>query len=212
MYITGDELESDIRLTVQNIEHSFDGLVEFVEYIAIPSFGSNIILRFDYVGKDEICIDKLNALEVEMRRQTKDRYLVNMMGAVYKNCGLQPEKLNATLTSINAVSEIPVSVCHYHKAGLERDTETIIGLFQLPLDTLIWEMQVGKDDILVLALSDDEKELTRFSEKESNINGKKVKLRCSYNNGSFAGLMKAVATAYQRKVSICQVLLDYAAH
>jgi hypothetical protein len=211
VYITSNELKHNIRQAIQSIEYSVNGLVEFVEYIAKPDVGSNIILRFDYIGKYKMCIGMLNDLEVKMRQFTKDRYLVNMMGTVCRDCGLQLEKLNKTLISIDAVSEILIPICDYHKARLDEDIETVIRSFQLPPDTLIWEMQINKDDILILALSNDERNLSQFSKKELNIDGEKVKLCCLYNDGSFAGLMKATAIAYHQKVSICQVLLDYTA-
>ena len=59
MYILNPILHSEINAAVLRVKRQLPQL-EFDEFIAIPAFGSNIILRFDYTGNDKITLDALD--------------------------------------------------------------------------------------------------------------------------------------------------------
>lgn len=50
MYITSEPLIRDIACTAQNVVQGLERQICFDEYIAMPSFGANVILRFRYTG------------------------------------------------------------------------------------------------------------------------------------------------------------------
>lgn len=153
MYITSETLIQDIACTVQNVVQGLDSQICFDEYIAMPSFGANIILRFRYTGNAPVNLALLNAIETKMRKVAGDRYLVNLDGAAYKACGLTYSCLPATLKAIHTRADCPIPHCNFHASGLENDQQRICRLFQLPANTPLWEIQVNGDNLLVLALN-----------------------------------------------------------
>ena len=59
MYITSEPLIRDIACTAQNVVQGLERQICFDEYIAMPSFGANVILRFRYTGTAQ-SIDKVS--------------------------------------------------------------------------------------------------------------------------------------------------------
>lgn len=208
MYITSETLIQDIACTVQNVVQGLDSQICFDEYIAMPSFGANIILRFRYTGNAPVNLALLNAIETKMRKVAGDRYLVNLDGAAYKACGLTYSCLPATLKAIHTRADCPIPHCNFHASGLENDQQRICRLFQLPANTPLWEIQVNGDNLLVLALNAHDDAPAR---KSIRADGKQIQLLFLKDDGSHIGMMKAVCLAYQQSVSICQVLIEYQA-
>ena len=153
MYITSEPLVRDIARTAQNVVQELERQICFDEYIAMPSFGANVILRFRYTGTAPVNLALLNAMETKMRKAAGARYLVNLDGAAYKACGLIYDRLPATLKAIHARADCPIPHCRFHADGLENDWQRICRLFQLPSNTPLWEIQANGNRLLALALS-----------------------------------------------------------
>ena len=106
MYIASEPLVRDIARTAQNVVQELERQICFDEYIAMPSFGANIILRFRYTGTAPVNLALLNAMETKMRKAAGARYLVNLDGAAYKACGLIYDRLPATLKATAASTQM----------------------------------------------------------------------------------------------------------
>lgn len=208
MYITSEPLVRDIACTAQNVVQELERQICFDEYIAMPSFGANIILRFRYTGTAPVNLALLNAMETKMRKAAGARYLVNLDGAAYKACGLIYDRLPATLKAIHARVDGPIPHCRFHADGLENDRQRICRLFQLPSNTPLWEIQANGNRLLALALSAHDGAPVRES---ICTDGKQIQCLFLKDDGSHTGMMKALCLAYRQNVSICQVLMEYQA-
>jgi len=209
MYITNQELVNDIKLTVERVELRFNGLFKFDEYIAIPYYGTNIILRFSYVGNENISLPELDELEERLRKIVGDRYFANLMGTVYQTQGLNYANLKSITQQIDSLYDIEIFSNSFHKTGLNNDCSQIKSLFSLVETPKIWEIQVNNDEILILALNNGD---TIIKDNETEvITGEDRKMRLVFveNDNSYRGLMKTVMLAISQKVSMCHILLDY---
>lgn len=209
MYITSQELINDIKSTAERIELAFGGLLKFNEYIAIPCYGTNIILRFSYIGNDNINLQELDELEESLRKTVGERYFANLMGTVYQKQGLNYDNLKPTTQKIDSLVDMEITTNYFHKTGLNNDCVQIKTLFNLIETPNIWEIQVNTDEILILALCSGEKPLQDNELKGIDGESRKIKLVFVEDDNSYRGLMKTVMLAISQKVSMCHVLLDY---
>jgi len=209
MYITSQVLINDITLTAERVELMYSGILKFDEYIAIPCYGANIILRFSYVGNENISLPELDELEENLRKTVGDRYFANLMGTVYQKQGLDYANIKSIMQKIDSLFDIEIHSNHYHKNGLDNDCAQIKSLFNLIETPRIWEMQVNKDEILILALCSGEKPSQVNELKVIDGEGRKMKLDFVNDDNSYRGLMKTLMLAISQKVSMCHILLDY---
>lgn len=209
MYVTSQELIDNINLTAERVELIFEGLLKFSEYIAIPCYGTNIILRFSYVGNENISLPDLDELEVALRKTVGDRYFANLMGTVYQKQGLDYANIKSITQKIDSIFDMEIYANDFHKTGLNNDCAQIKSLFNLIETPNIWEIQVNTDEILILALCSGEKPLQDNELKGIDGESKKIKLVFVEDDNSYRGLMKIVMLAISQKVSMCHVLLDY---
>jgi len=209
MYATSQELLNDIKMTEERVESLFGGRLKFEEYIAIPCYGSNIILRFSYVGSENISLPELDELEEDLRKTVGDRYFSNLMGTVYQKQGLNYENLKLTTQKIDSLVDIEITANHFHKAELDNDCAQIKSLFNLTETPNIWEIQVNDDEIIVLVLYSGEKPAQDNEIKAIDEESRKIKLVFIEDDSSYRGLMKTAMLAVSQKVSMCHILLDY---
>jgi len=209
MYITSQVLINDITLTAERVELMYSGILKFDEYIAIPCYGANIILRFSYVGNENISLPELDELEENLRKTVGDRYFANLMGTVYQKQGLDYANIKSIAQKIDSLFDIEIHSNHFHKNGLDNDCAQIKSLFHLIETPRIWEMQVNKDEILVLALYCGERPLKDCEVEIIEEENRTVKLVFVKDDNSYRGLMKTLMLAVSQKVSMCHILLDY---
>jgi len=207
MYIFSDELLSKIHAAIARVKSILPEL-EFDEYIAIPDFGANIILRFEYAGKDKITLYTLDSTETKLREAVGKDFMANLMGNASRQCGVDFSRLNEILIRIDANESTSIRTSEAHRDGLASDSAAVRNLFSLPDHFPLWEIQANPEGLLVLALHSSD-EQPPFSDKESSINGQSMRVHFLPDDGSFRGLMKAAAIAAERKISITHVLLDY---
>lgn len=210
MYILNPILHSEINAAVLRVKRQLPQL-EFDEFIAIPAFGSNIILRFDYTGNDKITLDALDSIETKLREIVGDDFMANLMGDASRQCGVDFSQLNDILIRIDGNESASIRTCASHREGLNADCAAIRRLFDLPDRFPIWEIQHNPEGLLVLALHPTN-EQPPFADKESELDGHPVRMHFLPDDGSFRGLMKAAAIASKNSVSITHVLLDHSAN
>lgn len=209
MYILSSELQSCLRAAIERAESVLPEL-KFDEYIAIPAFGANVILRFEYVGKDTLTLDALDALEDKLRKAVGPDFMANLMGDASRQCGLDFSRLSEILVRVDGSASVPVRACETHRTGLDADSQIIREHFGLPERYPFWEIQVDTDGLLVIALH-PQGEQPPFTKRESILEGRRVRIRFMPDDGSFRGLMKAAAIASERHVSITRILTEHSA-
>lgn len=96
MYCLSDELLGNIKKISQEIYEKTKGVVSYEEYIVLPYYGGNIILRFD-LKKEKVTLDELDRYEALMYEIVKDDFLIDFMGDVYKKVGLDISHLDEYL-------------------------------------------------------------------------------------------------------------------
>ncbi len=207
MYILSNELLTKIHAAIDRVKSTLPEL-EFDEYIAIPAFGANIILRFEYVGGETLTLERLDALESRLRGLVGEDFMANLMGDVSRQCGVDFSRLNEILVRIDVNSSASVRTCDAHSDGFASDSAAVRRLFDLSDRFPLWEIQANPEGLLVLALHSPD-EQPPFADKESTLDGQPVRVHFLPDDGSFRGLMKAAALAAERNVSITHVLLDY---
>ena len=207
MYVLSEALQSRIRVAIDRVKAALPAL-EFDETIAIPDFGANVILRFDYVGAEPLDLKSLDALEARLRELVGGDFMANLMGDAARQCGVDFSRLSEILCRIDEASSAEVPVCGTHRAGMETDCAAIRHLFDLPDRYPLWEIQLNPEGLLALALHPAD-EQPPFADRESTIDSSPIRVHFLPDDGSFRGLMKAAALADERGVSITHVLLDF---
>lgn len=206
MYMLSPSLTGEIQSAVARVRDILPDL-EFDEYIAIPDFGANIILRFEYAGDEAITLGTLDAMESRLREQVGGDFMVNLMGDASRQCGLDFSRLGEILIRIDGNESASVRICDAHRDGLAADCAAIRRAFDLSDRFPIWEIQVNPEELLVLALHSPD-EPPPFSDRESMLDGHPVRVHFLPDDVSFRGLMKAAALAAEKNVSITHVLLE----
>lgn len=207
MYILSQSLADEIKSAIAHAKEYLPEL-EFDEFIAIPAFGANIILRFEYVGSEPMTLERLDSLETRLRGLVGEDFMANLMGDASRQCGLDLSRLNEILIRIDADSSASIPICAEHHDGLVADCAAIRAHFGLSESVPIWEIQVNPEDLLVLALH-PAGEQPPFADKTSKLSGQPVRVHFLPDDGSFRGLMKAAAMAVEAGVSITHVLTDF---
>ena len=207
MYILGQSLHDKIQSAIARVRNSLPEL-EFNEFIAIPAYGTNVILRFEYIGKEPLSLESLDELESRLRERVGEDFIANLMGDVSRQCGVDFSRLNEILIRIDESSSASIRTCEAHSDGLTSDCADIRRLFGLPDRFPIWEIQDNPGGLLILALHAPD-EQPPFIDRESTLDGHPVRVRFLPDDGSFRSLKKATSLAHENGTSITSVLLDY---
>ena len=186
-----NELVNRLREKMPVISH---GLFSLEEYILLPYYGGNVMLRFDITRPAEG--SGLDALERELYRLLPEGVFADFMGEVYREAGMDivgfPEKL-AACAERYLDEEIPVSP---FADEVNAEAERLLALAGLPLDLPVWEIQPDEDETALLILSDRQEVLKRFEADGRRYTVLAVdKLPCE-------GLMKAAAAAKRLGISL----------
>ena len=175
------------------------GLFCLEEYILLPYFGGNVILRFDLMSEG-VTADVLDALERELYTLLPDGFLVDFMGEVYKRAGMSfdgfPERLSFLANELRD-EEIPVSpFCEEVRAKARR----LLALCGLPEDAPVWEVQPGEDETVILLLGENDRLIKEFErDGRRYVVAETERIPCE-------GLMKAVSAARRTGVSLMRYI------
>lgn len=206
MYVLSNSLISEINSAIQRVKNSFSNL-EFDEYIALPDFSGNIILRFEYTGKDAVTLETLDTIETGLREIVGADFMANLMGEVSRQCGVDFSQLNETLIRIDANESVSIRACKAHCEALASDCATIRRVFDIPDRYPIWEIQNNPEGLMVLALH-PANEQPPFTDRENEIDNHSVRVHFLPDDYSFRGLMKTASIAQENGMSITHVLLN----
>ena len=170
------------------------GLFELEEYILLPHYGGNVMLRFR-LNSGNVTKDGLDGLEKELYSLVPDGFLADFMGEVYRKagCGFDrfEEKLIACAERYREVVVPESPFCEEVRSEAAR----VLAICGLPADARVWEIQPDEDGTAVLILGEENGKL-----KEVQADGISYEV-LSVRETPCEGLMKAAVFA--REKGIC---------
>lgn len=196
MYIESEELNQRIRQLTDQISELTHQEVVFEEFIAIPFYGGNIILRFT-LKKEVYTLDDLDRYEKLMYEVVRDEFLIDFMGSVYRQAGVDYSELENKLLSFKDQYQdvaIPDSV---QKEKILEDTRYLLEKCELPLDSKVWEIQV--EDPMPLILLGNTNQLVK---RVGNIEVMETK------QDACLGLMRATMYAKAHHISLGRMISE----
>lgn len=207
MYMLSPSLAGEIQSAIARVKENLPELA-FDEFIVVPAYGTNVILRFEYTGKEILSLDALDALETRLRECVGADFMANLMGNISRQCGVDFSRLGEILVRIDADSSASIRTCETHLEVLTTDCAAIRAYFGLSDDVPVWEIQANPDGLLILALHAAD-EQPPFTDNESTLEGCPVRVHFLPDDGSYCSLMKAAALAQEQNMSITHALLDF---
>lgn len=198
MFINSEQLKNRIKIVVDEISLKSNGKISFEEYISLPYYGS-IILRFNLNDSDYTVAD-LDRYEAIMYECTKDEFLIDFMGEVYRSIGIdyrRMDRLFAGCLDCYGGEELKKSS---HATMIEDDAKELLERCGLSSDFPVWEVQI-EDEIQLLILGDKNEKVGQFCKDGLTINV------CRIESKPCEGLVAAVFYAKRNNISLASALL-----
>ena len=197
MFIESDELIARINALSEQIFEQTHHNVVYEEYIAIPFFGGNIILRFN-MNTNTYTLDDLDYYETIMNRIVGNEFLIDFMGDVYRNAGVDYTNIEAKFRDFNVKYQyitIPDSV---YSTRVCADAQYLLGKCGLPDNTPVWEIQV-EHPMPLLILGNSHRLIKRIDDIEV----------IETEREPCEGLIKATFYAKKKGISLGRMMKDY---
>ncbi len=197
LFIESDELITRINALSDIIFEQTHHHVVFEEFIAIPFYGGNIILRFNLNTKN-YTLDDLDHYEAIMNRIVGNEFLVDFMGDVYRSSGVDFTNIEAKYRAFSVKYQyiaIPESV---YSTRVHEDAQYLLGLCGLPENTPVWEIQV-EHPMPLLILGNSHRLLKKIDDIEVIETAREP---CE-------GLIKAAIYAKEQGISLGRMIKDY---
>ena len=177
------------------------GKFELEEYVLLPHYGGNVMLRFGLM-RESVTAKELDALERELYSLLPEGFFADFMGEVYRRAGVSYEGLEERLIRCADVfreEKIPVSP---FSEEVKAEAKRLLRLFGLPEDTPVWEIQPDEEETALLILGDENAKI-----KEVQSDGMKYEV-ISVRKAPCEGLMRAAVYARERGVSLMRAVCN----
>lgn len=176
-----------------------DGLFELEEYILLPHYGGNIMLRFG-LNRENEAMDELDGLERRLYSLIPDGFLADFMGDVYRMAGMSFDGLSERLVRCAEIyAGEPVTESRF-APEVRAEVAELLEKCGLPADSAVWEVQPDADGTAILLLGDRNaviKELTAEGRKITVLTAEKL---------SCEGLMRAAIFARRTGISLMRAV------
>ena len=176
-----------------------DGLFELEEYILLPHYGGNIMLRFG-LNREDVRMDELDGLEGRLYSLIPDGFLADFMGDVYRRAGMSFDCLSERLVRCAEIYAGEPILESRFAAEVRAEAAELLEKCGLPADSAVWEIQPDADGTAILLLGDRNsviKELTAEGRKFTVLTAEK--LPCE-------GLMRAAMFARRKGISLMSAI------
>lgn len=199
MFVTSEALMKRIRDVSAEVFKDSNGAVSFEEYIALPYYG-RICLRFN-LNLPDFSVEDLDYYEQMIYRIVKDEFIIDFMGDVYRQVGVDYRQFDAILENlaVKFQSEV-VADCGYARE-IREDAKYLLNLCDMNESLEVWEIQ-PEEEILLLILGDDQKQLGTFYADGMVIHVIETNKRLC------EGLTKAVEYAKRNGISLVRTFLE----
>lgn len=198
MFINSEQLKNRIQLVVDEISLKSNGKIVFEEYISLPDYGC-IILRFN-LNDSGYTVTDLDRYEAMMYDCAKDEFLIDFMGEVYRNIGIDYRRMDSLFAGcLDRYGGEKLQKSTY-AAMIEDDAKELLRLCRLSGNLPVWEIQI-EDEIQLLLLGNKNEKVGQFCENGLTINVYRIESKpCE-------GLVAAVFYAKRNNISLASTLL-----
>ena len=199
MFITSKQFKDRVQIVSDEIAQRSGGKVTIEEYIALPYYG-HVILRFN-LNENYYTVADLDRYESMMYECVGDEFLIDFMGNVYRDIGIDYSKIEKLFSDcVNFCKDEPLSKSSCSDM-IENDAKHLLALCDLPINLPVWEIQI-EEEIQLLLLGDSNKPLGNYEKDGMNINV------CQVEAKTCEGLVLAAFHAKRRGVSLANVLIN----
>lgn len=177
------------------------GVFYLEEYILLPHYGGNVMLRFGLM-RESVTAEELDGLERELYSLLPEGFFADFMGEVYRKAGFGFEGLEEKLIRCADVfreEKIPVSPFSEEVKAEAKRLKKLVGL---PEDAPVWEIQPDEEETALLILGDENAKI-----KEVQADGMKYEV-ISVREAPCEGLMRAAVYARERGVSLMRAVCN----
>ena len=198
MFSNSEQLRKRIQAVSEEILLRSDGKISFEEAISLPHYGY-IILRFN-LNETNYTLSDVDRYEAMMYDCVGDEFLVDFMGEVYRNLGINyrdMENLFAACLDFCGNEQLSKSV---YAEMIENDAKHLLARCNLPTNLPVWEIQI-EEGIQLLILGDSNEPLGRYDVDGTVVNAYRLAATpCE-------GLIAAAFYAKRNNVSLANVLM-----
>lgn len=199
MFLTGAWLRERIAELDRQVRSVTDDLVRMEEHIALPCFGGQIIVRFT-VGAP-LTIEEADKLERKLQDLAGDEFLVDFMGSVYRQLGVDYSLLDQINQRLgHRFMDEPI-VMGFYAEQIKADAQALLAQCGIPETASVWEIQWEEGQFYLLLMGRENRAL-RTVEGVPPIHVLEV------NGVLCEGLMRAAFAARRMGVSLGRLMLE----
>lgn len=198
MFITSKHLKERVQTVSNEIALKSGDKVTLAEYIFLPYYGY-VILRFN-LNENYYTLEDVDRYESMMYDCVGDEFLIDFMGDVYRNIGIDYRKMDKLLADCFDFLKDEKLFKSSYAEMIENDAKQLLSLCNLPTDLPVWEIQI-EEEIVLIILGDSNKSLGRYMKDNIVINAFQVASK------PCAGLISAAFYAKRSNVSLGNVLI-----
>ena len=201
MYINSPDLLCKIASIASEVSRRTNNLITYREYVALPHYGGNIMLRFD-LNADSCTAEDLHRYESILYSLAGDDFLIDFMGDTYQKIGLDPASLPERLHSLLSRYQDEPIVDSVHKERVLEDARLLQKAAGVSRFARIWEIQPGNPMLLlILGSRNGLFKKTLLPDGTPLVVAEVMEAECE-------GLMRAAFFAKRSRVSLGSLLLQ----
>lgn len=138
MFMTGEWLRQRLAALNERVLEATNGSVHLEEHIALPAYGQ-IVARFQ--TDSVLSLKEVEALERQLQGLAGDEFLVDFMGSVYRQLGVEYSRLDEINERLGQrFKEEPIRKGPYG-AQIDNDAQTLLLQCVLSQTAPVWEIQ-----------------------------------------------------------------------
>lgn len=199
MYINSKCLLERIENIASDVLIRSNGKIVFEEYITLPFYGQ-IILRFA-LNDNTYNVDDLDHYEALLYECVNDEFLVDFMGDVYRNVGIDYREMDNLFSKCLSIYNDEITYKANYSNLIDSDAKYLLGLCGLDIDLPVWEIQL-EEQVYLLLFGDRNEKMGTYSKDGLTINV------FTANTTACNGLTKAVFYSKRNDVSLARALLQ----
>ena len=198
MFMTGEWLRQRLAALNERVLEATNGSVRLEEHIALPAYGQ-IVARFQ--TDSALSLKEVEALERQLQGLAEDEFLVDFMGSVYRQLGVEYSRLDEINERLGQrFKEEPIRKGPYG-SQIETDAQTLLLQCGLSQTAPVWEIQWEDGEFVLLLLGHRSKAIRSIASQPPIHVFEVNKVPCE-------GLMRATFAARRLGVSLGRLMLE----
>ena len=182
----------------ERVLEATNGSVHLEEHIALPAYGQ-IVARFQ--TDSVLSLKEVEALERQLQDLAEDEFLVDFMGNVYRQLGVEYSRLDEINERLGQrFKEEPMQKGPY-ASQIDNDAQTLLKQSGISLNTPVWEIQWEDGEYGLLLLGHRSRAIRSIASQPPIHVFEVNKVPCE-------GLMRATFAARRLGVSLCRLMLE----